>query len=65
MIHEENPKLQYYNNKLNYYIYNLGTLCLQNCDSIAELPLCIGNLIKLKCLRLVQISKIKSFPMSE
>jgi hypothetical protein len=39
--------------------YNLDTLCLQNCDSIAEFPLCIGNLMKLKCLRLVQISKIK------
>jgi hypothetical protein len=24
MIHEENPKLQYYNNNLNYYIYNLA-----------------------------------------
>ncbi|RCV38486.1 hypothetical protein SETIT_8G146600v2 [Setaria italica] len=38
---------------------NLDTLCLQNCDSIAELPICIGNLLNLRRLQLFQISKIK------
>ncbi|KAF8694512.1 hypothetical protein HU200_038258 [Digitaria exilis] len=40
--------------------YNLDTLCLQNCDSTADLPICIGNLMKLRRLQLVQISKIKN-----
>lgn len=38
--------------------YNLETLCLQSCDSIAELPLCIGYLMKLRRLQLAQIPKI-------
>ncbi|PVH38639.1 hypothetical protein PAHAL_5G311100 [Panicum hallii] len=39
--------------------YNLDTLCLKKCDSIADLPICIGNLMSLKRLQLIQISNIK------
>ncbi|KAJ1275792.1 hypothetical protein BS78_05G163400 [Paspalum vaginatum] len=42
-----------------YHFYKLDTLCLQNCDSIAELPICIGNLTHLRRLQLVQIPTIK------
>jgi hypothetical protein len=40
--------------------YKLDTLSLQNCNSTAELPICIGNLKNLRRLQLVQISKIKN-----
>ncbi|CAM0152078.1 unnamed protein product [Urochloa decumbens] len=39
--------------------YNLDTLSLQKCNSTAELPICIGNLVNLRRLQLVQISTIK------
>ncbi|CAL4987627.1 unnamed protein product [Urochloa decumbens] len=39
--------------------YNLDTLCLQNCNGTAQLPICIGNLMNLRRLQLVQISRIK------
>ncbi|AQK58365.1 Blight resistance protein RGA1-like protein [Zea mays] len=41
------------------HFHNLDTLCLQNCHSIAELPTGIGNLMNLRCLKLIGISEIK------
>jgi len=41
------------------HFHNLDTLCLGNCHSIAELPICIGNLMNLRCLQLIGISEIK------